>query len=123
MSSRLATVIEQAAIERGWSMREVARRAGLPPATVQKIAAASSTTIPRRETLEALAVGLSVPVSILLDAAAEDSGFKVDRDATDPDIQVVLHAMQELPRERREELAALARAMLHTQRDSPDPGV
>lgn len=116
-TGHLAQVIEDIAYERGWSLREVARRSDLPPATVQKIAYKGAVTVPRRETLDALAQGLGVPVSLLLDAAAQDSGLKaLDDDRVDADIRVTIAAMEELPPERRAEIAALARAMLASQR-------
>ena len=116
-TGNLATLIEDLAYERGWSLREVARRADLPPATVQKIAHKGSRTVPRRETLEALAQGLGVPASMLLEAAAQDSGLMAQDDGrVDADIRVTIAAMEELPPERRAEIAALAKAMLKSQR-------
>lgn len=113
----LAALIEDIADERGWSIREVARRAGLPAATVQKIVTRDKVTVPRRDTLEALAYGLSVPVSVLADAAAKDSGYKTQAIQEDQATAVVIAAMEELPQKRKEEIAALALAMLRSQRD------
>lgn len=114
----LADLIDDLATERGWSLREVARRSGLPSATVQKIAGRTAVVVPRRETLEALAYGLSVPVSTLLDAVAKDSGYKPQgaQDVDQP-TAIVVAAMEELPVKRREEIAALAMAMLRSERD------
>lgn len=112
----LSQLIDEIAYEKGWSLREVARRCDLPPATVQKIASKGTTTIPRRETLEALAYGLGVPLSQLLDAAAQDSGLASAGVPQDRDIAITVKAMEELPVERRKEIAALAQAMLASQR-------
>lgn len=85
----LARLIEDIAYERGWSLREVARRSDLPAPTVQKIASKTSITVPKRDTLEKLAAGLQVPLTTLLDAAAQDSGLRVERIADrDPAITV-----------------------------------
>lgn len=109
----LARLINDLAYERGWSLREVARRCDLPPATVQKVAAGGVT--PKKETLEALAYGLSVPLTTLLEAAAQDSGYvayKADGDA----VSIVIAGLRELPPLRQSEVAALVRAMLDNQR-------
>jgi transcriptional regulator with XRE-family HTH domain len=115
----LASLIEDLAYEKGWSFREVARRSDLPAATVQKIVWRNGITVPRRETLDALARGLGVPVTLLLDAAARDSGLKAQAtDGVDADIQVTIAVMEELPPERRAEIAALAKAMLNSHRNN-----
>lgn len=116
MGQRLAGMIEQVASERGWSLREIARRSGLPPATVQKASNPDSPSVPRRETLEALARGLNVPTTMLLTAAIDDYGVTPAVDPDDPSVSLVVHAMQELTPQRRAELASLARAMLDNQR-------
>lgn len=115
-SKHLAALIETIADERGWSGREVARRCGLPYATVQKIMWNEGTKTPRRETLDALAKGLGVPVTMLLDAAAADTGLRKSEIPDDADIAITMRAMSELPSERRREIAALARAMLESVR-------
>lgn len=112
----LAALIQQIADEKGWSGREVARRCELPYATVQKIMWNEGTKTPRTETLEALAKGLGVPLTMLMDAAAADTGLRPMSVPDDADIAITLRAMNELPADRRREIAALARAMLATYR-------
>lgn len=108
----LATLINNLSYERGWSLREVARRSNLPPATVQKIACGGVS--PKKETLEALAYGLSVPVTTLLEAAAQDSGYVAYKG--DDALGLAIAGLRELPAERQVEVAALVRAMLdHTR--------
>lgn len=114
MTTRLATLIQTTANERGWSMREVARRSGLPPATVHKVANPAASTIPHVDTIEAIADGLGIPAELLLDAAASDRGLKPTQrlNPDDPDTAIVIAGMAELSEERRSEVAALVRAML-----------
>lgn len=109
----LARLIEQLADERGWSMRELARRANIPAPTIHKITWPGGVVVPRRETLDAIAKGFGVPVTLLLDAAAMDSGLKtVETDSEDGDIEMTVRVMRELSPEKRREISALARAML-----------
>jgi len=108
----LAKLINDLSYDNGWSLREVARRSNLPPATVQKIACGGVS--PKKETLEALARGLSVPVTTLLEAAAQDSGYVAYKG--DDNLGVVIAGLRELPDHRQKEVAALVRAMLDTDR-------
>ena len=117
-AKHLAAYISEIADERGWSGREVARRCELPYATVQKIMWDQGTKTPRVETLEALAKGLGVPLTMLMDAAAADTGLRPMTAPDDADIAITMRAMSELPPQRRHEIAALARAMLQTHRES-----
>ena len=120
MTAQLATLIQSIATERGWSIREVARRSGLPPATVHKIANPTTKTVPQVETMEALAEGLGIPLMLLLDAAATDSGLKVPNlNVDDPDTAVVIAGMAELSDARRSGVAALVRAMLSNRHATP----
>lgn len=114
----LANLIDAVMQEKGWSGREVARRSNLPYATVQKIMWSQGTKTPRAETLEALARGLGVPLTMLLDAAAADTGLRAMPETDDADIVITMRAMRELPHDRRTEIAALANAMLQTFRQS-----
>jgi len=62
--------------ERGWSYGEVARRGGLPRSTVYTLAATKNLARPPRPaTLDGLAKGLEVPVSVVRAAAAESTGL------------------------------------------------
>src|SRR5580704_19108814 len=72
----LQRLIQQRLRERGWSYREVARRGGLPHSTVHTLAATRNLARPPRPaTIDALAKGLEVPVSVVRAAAAESTGL------------------------------------------------
>jgi transcriptional regulator with XRE-family HTH domain len=72
----LQRLIRQRLRERNWSYGEVARRGGLPRSTVYKLA---MTRIlgrpPRPATIDALARGLNVPLSVVRAAATESTGL------------------------------------------------
>lgn len=110
----LAQIIKDAAYEKGWSLREVARRSDVPPATVQKIVTEPD-IIPRKETLEKIAYGLSLPVTKLLEAAAAQSGYTAMRVESD-EISMIVAGLQELAPERRQEILSLVQVMLRTGR-------
>src|SRR6266496_482545 len=72
----LQRLIQQRLREQGWSYREVARRGGLPHSTVHTLAATRNLARPPRPaTIDALAKGLEVPVSVVRAAAAESTGL------------------------------------------------
>lgn len=67
---RIAELIQRRLDDTGWSMRQVADRAGLAPATIEALTAASSRATPRRATLVRLARGLDVAAEHVLRIAA-----------------------------------------------------
>jgi transcriptional regulator with XRE-family HTH domain len=106
----VARLIRDRLDEKGWSVRELARRSDLPQATVHKIIT-GETTQPRMDTLEAIARPLGISTRSLLEAAANDAGYTTQ--STDPDgMGLLVAGIRELPEERRTEIAALVEAML-----------
>ncbi|MGA8466360.1 MAG: helix-turn-helix transcriptional regulator, partial [Trebonia sp.] len=68
----LQRLIQERLRDRGWSYGEVARRGGLPRSTVYTLATTRNLVRPPRPaTIDALAKGLDVPVSVVRTAAAE----------------------------------------------------
>src|SRR5438477_8567210 len=62
--------------EQGWPYREVARRGGLPHSTIHTLATTRNLVRPPRpDTIDALAKGLDVPISVVRAAAAESTGM------------------------------------------------
>lgn len=114
--SQVSDIIHSICEEKGWSLRELARRADLPPATVHKIATSDSQ--PRVDTLEALAYALGVSNKVLLQAAAADSGYVNTDTTTDRGLQLLISSIQELSPERQKELSALVEAMLQSERNA-----
>lgn len=113
MPNKLETIIKDTAAENGWSLREVARRSGLPHATVQKICSGDQAGVPRHETLKALAKGLGVSRTLLLEAAAESSGYTQQRVQT-KDLDVVVAALYDLDQDQIRQIKALVQAMIKT---------
>ena len=72
----LQRLIQQRLREQGWSYREVARRGGLPHSTIHTLATTRNLgRPPRPDTVDALARGLDVPVSVVRGAAAQATGM------------------------------------------------
>src|ERR1700761_5837482 len=72
----LQRLIQQRLRERGWSYGDVARRGGVPPATLSRLARTRGLgRPPRPSTIDALARGLDVPLSVVRAAAAESTGL------------------------------------------------
>src|ERR1700727_532368 len=72
----LQRLIQGRLSERGWSYGDVARRGGLPRSTVYTLATTRNLVRPPRPaTIDGLARGLEVPVSVVRAAAAESTGM------------------------------------------------
>lgn len=108
----MSTPLGQLIREKRESLSAIAERAGLPLPTVSKLANAELTTMPRRETLIALAKGLECPVEIVNRAAAATAGYVLQTDrGDDPQTEVIIAGLAEITPEQRKQIAALLHAM------------
>ncbi len=114
-SNPLQRLILRRLSEQGWSYGEVARRGGLPRSTVYTLATTRNLARPPRPaTLDGLAKGLEVPVSVVRAAAAESTGLHYYDDAPaepgrpgDPERDLLIASIDELTPEDRRHVAAL----------------
>lgn len=67
---------------------------------------------PSRRVVEGLAVGLGLPLSTVKDAITESLNLRVVRDASDPELDVLIDDVQELDPVRRQRYLRMARALL-----------
>ncbi|MGP7999165.1 MAG: helix-turn-helix domain-containing protein [Streptosporangiaceae bacterium] len=126
-SNPLQRLIQDRLHERGWSYGEVARRGGLPRSTVYTLATTRNLARPPRPaTLDGLAKGLDVPVSVIRAAAAESTGLHYYDDAPggpeqpgDPERELLIASIDELTPEDRRHVAALVESL--RRRASPEP--
>jgi transcriptional regulator with XRE-family HTH domain len=115
----LQRLIQQRLRERNWSYGEVARRGGLPRSTVYTLATTRNLVRPPRPaTIDALARGLDVPVSLVRAAAAESTGLHYYDDAPPgqdrPGYQerdLLIASIDELSTEDRRHVAALVESL------------
>jgi transcriptional regulator with XRE-family HTH domain len=115
----LQRLIQQRLREHGWSYGEVARRGGLPRSTLYTLATTLNLARPPRPaTIDALAKGLDVPVSVVRAAAAEATGLHYyDGPATDQprsgdqERQLLIASIDELSPEDRRHVAALVESL------------
>ena len=111
----LQRLIQQRLREQGWSYREVARRGGLSHSTIYTLATTRSLgRPPRPDTIDALAKGLDVPVSVVRAAAAESTGMHYydeapagHHDQHDHERELLIASIDELTPEDRRHVAAL----------------
>ena len=115
----LQRLIQERLRERGWSYGAVARRGGLPRSTVYTLA----TTVnlvrpPRPATIDALAKGLDVPVTLVRAAAAESTGLHYYDEAPagqprsgDQERELLIASIDELSPEDRQHVAALVESL------------
>src|SRR5271154_6460170 len=116
----LQRLIQEGLTERGWSYGEVARRGGLPRSTVYTLAATRNLVRPPRPaTIDGLARGLEVPVSVVRAAAAESTGMHYyDEPADGPrgvpgdqERELLIASIDELSAEDRRHVAALVESL------------
>jgi len=124
----LQRLIRERLRERGWSYGEIARRGGLPRSTVYNLARTRNLARPPRPaTIDALAKGLDVPVSVVRAAAAESTGLHYydeapagREDPGDRERQLLIDRIDELSPEDRRYVAALVESLWN--RGSLKPG-
>ena len=115
----LQRMIQRRLAERNWSYRKIARRAGLPRSTIFVLATTRKLTRPPRPaTIEALARGLDLPVSMVRAAAAESTGLHYydqawaeRQDPVDRDHHLLIGSIDELTPQERRHVAALAKSL------------
>jgi transcriptional regulator with XRE-family HTH domain len=115
----LQRLIRQRLRERGWSYGEVARRGGLPRSTVYTLATTRNLVRPPRPaTIDALARGLGVPVSVVRAAAAESTGLHYydeapagRQDQGNQDRDLLIASIDELSPDDRRHVAALVESL------------
>jgi transcriptional regulator with XRE-family HTH domain len=107
--------------ERHWSYADIARRGELPRSTVHDLATndRAGHRPPHPRTLQRLAAGLDLPVEQVRAAAAEAAGLSVwhesaddPRIADDPQIEVLVAALNRLTPDQRRHVAALVHSLL-----------
>jgi transcriptional regulator with XRE-family HTH domain len=115
----LQRLIQQRLRERNLSYGEVARRGGLPRSTVYTLATTRNLVRPPRPvTIDALARGLDVPVTVVRAAAAESTGLhyydetsSAPRRPGDQERDLLIASIDELSPEDRRHVAALVESL------------
>ena len=115
----LQRLIRQRLDERGWSYGDVAKRGGLPRSTVYTLATTRNRARPPRPvTLNGLAWGLDLPVSIVRSAAAASTGLHYYDDEpagpgsdSDPERELLIASIDELTDDDRRHVAALVESL------------
>ena len=105
--------------EQGWSYGDVAKRGGVPRSTVYTLATTRNLARPPRPaTLNGLAWGLDLPVSMVRSAAAESTGLHYYDDepgtpepARDPERDLLIASIDELTADDRRHVAALVESL------------
>jgi transcriptional regulator with XRE-family HTH domain len=114
----LQRLIQQRLKEAKLSYGDVARRGGLPRSTVYTLATTRNLVRPPRPaTIDALAKGLDVPVSVVRAAAAESTGLHYYDEAPsgnqpgDQERDLLIASIDELSAEDRRHVAALVESL------------
>jgi transcriptional regulator with XRE-family HTH domain len=127
----LQRLIQQRLRERNWSYGEVARRGGLPRSTVYTLAITRNLVRPPRPaTIDALARGLDVPVSVVRAAAAESTGLHYYGQGPagpaapgDRERELLIASIDELTPEDRRHVAALVESLRNKPSPEPSDGL
>src|ERR1700728_639656 len=126
----LQRLIQQRLREGKLSYGDVARRGGLPRSTVYTLASTRNLVRPRRPaTIDALARGLDVPVSMVRAAAAESTGLHYYDEAQaepprpgDQERDLLIASIDELSSEDRRHVAALVESLRRKASEEPGDG-
>jgi transcriptional regulator with XRE-family HTH domain len=126
----LQRLIQQTLTERKLSYGDVARRGGLPRSTVYTLATTRNLVRPPRPaTIDALAKGLGVPVSMVRAAAAESTGLHYYDDTAsgqgrpgDQERDLLIASIDELSPEDRRHVAALVESLRKKASDERSDG-
>jgi hypothetical protein len=104
-----------------YSYGDVARLGKLPRSTVHHLAThGRSGRLPNPATLERLAAGLDLPLTVVQAAAAVAAGFILDSQVSDdPEIDVLVASLVRLSPADRRHVAALVRSMLARAQPAP----
>lgn len=125
----LQRLIQQRLQERNLSYGDVARRGGLPRSTVYTLATTRNLVRPPRPaTIDGLARGLDVPVTVVRAAAAESAGLHYYDEASpgrqlsgDQERDLLIASIDELSPEDRRHVAALVES-LRRKAEQEQPG-
>src|SRR5258708_371697 len=103
------------------SYGEVARRCGLPRSTVHYLASNDRLgRVPNPRTLERLAAGLEVPLTVVQSAAAVAAGFDLHKEAVaDPEIEVLVASLARLSPQNRRHVSVLVQSLLPPPHHNP----
>jgi hypothetical protein len=117
----LQRLIQDRMRELRYSYGDVARLGKLPRSTVHHLAThPRSGRLPNPATLEHLAAGLELPLSVVRSAAAAAAGFILDSQVSDdPEIDVLVASLVRLSPADRRHVAALVRSMLARAESAP----
>jgi transcriptional regulator with XRE-family HTH domain len=126
----LQRLIQERLRERKLSYGDVARRGDLPRSTVYTLATTRNLVRPPRPaTIDALARGLDVPVSVVRAAAAESTGLHYYDEAPsgqlqsgDQDRDLLIASIDELSSEDRRHVAALVESLRRKASDDQAGG-
>lgn len=110
----LQQLIRDRMVEQRWSYGDVARRGGLPRSTVHHLATTERLRRPPHPTtMEGLAEGLAMPIDAIRAAAASAAGLTAWQEPTgDPDIKVLVAALNQLSSSDRRHVLALVESLL-----------
>ena len=117
----LQRLIQDRMRELRYSYGDVARLGKLPRSTVHHLAThPRSDRLPNPATLEHLAAGLELPLSIVRAAAAAAAGIVLEDHARDdPEIDVLVASLVRLSPADRRHVSALVRSMLARAEKAP----
>ena len=114
----LQRLIQERLRDRRWSYGAVARRGGLPRSTVYTLATRNLVRPPRPATIDALAIGLDVPVPVVRTAASESTGLNYydeaparQHDPDDRERELLIASIDELSPDDRRHVAALVESL------------
>lgn len=115
----IATLVDERMTDKGWSTYDVTRQGGPPPKTVGhwRDHRVQWHSLPKSETVEAIAKGLRIPLPLVQQAVIEAVGYEVSDVTLPKDVRLVVAAMTELSPGKQKHLADMVLRMVEALAD------
>jgi hypothetical protein len=115
----IAKLVDDRMTAKGWSTYDVTRQGGPPPKTVAywRNHRVEWHSLPKLETVEAMAVGLQIPLVRVQQAVIEAVGYMITDSALPKDVRLVATAMTELSPAKQKHVADMVLRMVEALAD------
>lgn len=110
MATMLQDLIRRRLAEEGWPISRLTKVGGIPKATAYRLLNTELKRMPTDDTVAGLEKALGINATIVRITAAQDLGVEMhiyEEALADPDLQVVIASLLELPREARRAFAEM----------------
>ncbi|MEU4155679.1 helix-turn-helix transcriptional regulator [Actinoplanes sp. NPDC026670] len=114
----MARLIREYQERTGESYADIAKRGGLPKATVGQYVAKPLTAMPKPESLQKLAAGMRADITTVTRAAQQAAGYHVAEVDTPDGTRILISHFEQLSPDQQASVSALVEHLLKQHRDT-----